>query len=80
MFYAHIVPPVGGETECADLRAAYVSLPAEVKIIIDGLVAEHSIFHSRGQLGFSDYSDAEHPGRPPLTATSRAQPRHMPRA
>ena len=26
---------------------------------IDGLVAEHSIFHSRGQLGHTDYTEAE---------------------
>ena len=65
MLHAHVVPPAGGETEFADLRAAYDGLPAEVKIAIDRLVAEHSIFHSRGQLGFTDYSDAERAAWPP---------------
>jgi alpha-ketoglutarate-dependent 2,4-dichlorophenoxyacetate dioxygenase len=59
MLYAHVVPPTGGETEFADLRAAYGALPSKIKARIEGLVAEHSIFHSRGQLGFTDYNDAE---------------------
>jgi alpha-ketoglutarate-dependent 2,4-dichlorophenoxyacetate dioxygenase len=64
MLFAHVVPPVGGETEFADLRAAYDALPAETRGAIDHLVAEHSIFHSRGQLGFTDYTDAERAALP----------------
>ena len=64
MLFAHVVPPVGGETEFADLRAAYDALPAEMKASIEGLVAEHSIFHSRGQLGHTDYTDAERASLP----------------
>ena len=29
MLYAHVVPDEGGETEFADLRAAYDALPAK---------------------------------------------------
>jgi alpha-ketoglutarate-dependent taurine dioxygenase len=42
---AHEVPPYGGETEFADLRAAYDALGQETKERIEDLVAEHSIFH-----------------------------------
>ena len=59
MLYAHVVPAKGGDTEFADLRAAYDDLDADTKRRIDGLVAEHSIFHSRGQLGHTEYTDAE---------------------
>ena len=66
MLLAHIVPPSGGETEFADLRAAYDALGAEIKAKIEGLVCEHSIFHSRGQLGHTDYTDAERAALPPV--------------
>src|ERR1041384_7925862 len=59
MLFAHIVPPLGGETEFADLRAAYDALDGETKRKIEGLTCEHSIFHSRGQLGHTDYTDTE---------------------
>jgi len=64
MLFAHVVPPVGGETEFADLRAAYDALPADMQATIEDLVAEHSIFHSRGQLGFTDYNEAERAALP----------------
>jgi alpha-ketoglutarate-dependent 2,4-dichlorophenoxyacetate dioxygenase len=38
MLFAHVVPPVGGETEFADLRAAYEALDAETKARIEGLM------------------------------------------
>jgi len=60
MLYAVTVPPAGplggGETEFADMRAAYDALPEAMKGAIDGLVAEHDIFWSRGQIGFTDFS------------------------
>jgi alpha-ketoglutarate-dependent 2,4-dichlorophenoxyacetate dioxygenase len=64
MLFAHVVPPVGGETEFADLRAAYDALAPDMKRSIEDLVAEHSIFHSRGQLGHTDYTDAERAALP----------------
>ena len=59
MLFAHVVPPIGGETEFADLRAAYDALTPAMQARIEDLVVEHSIFHSRGQLGHTDYTDAE---------------------
>ena len=65
LLFAHVVPPVGGETEFADLRAAYDSLPADMKAKIGGLIIEHSIFCSRGALGFTDYTAKERAAYPP---------------
>lgn len=59
MLYAHVVPPKGGNTEFADLRAAYDELDDDMKIMIEGMIAEHSITHSRGLLGYTGYTEAE---------------------
>lgn len=45
---ARTVPPEGGNTEFATMRAAYDELPDEVKQKLEGLVAEHSLVYSRG--------------------------------
>jgi alpha-ketoglutarate-dependent 2,4-dichlorophenoxyacetate dioxygenase len=66
MLYAHIVPPEGGDTEFADLRAAYDALPDKTKTQLEGLVAEHSIWHSRGQLGVTKYTPEEIDSLPPV--------------
>ena len=54
MLYAHRVPASGGETEFADLRAAWDALPDKTKAQIDGLVALHDIAYSRAQIGFTE--------------------------
>jgi alpha-ketoglutarate-dependent 2,4-dichlorophenoxyacetate dioxygenase len=59
MLHARSIPPVGGHTEFADLRAAYDALPGSMRRRLDGLVAEHSIMTSRARLGFSDFDDGE---------------------
>ena len=59
LLYARSVPPVGGHTEFADLRAAYETLPAATKERLRGLMAEHSLLYSRGKLGFTDFNDEE---------------------
>jgi alpha-ketoglutarate-dependent 2,4-dichlorophenoxyacetate dioxygenase len=66
MLFAHVVPPAGGETDFADLRAAYDALDAQTKAKIEGLMTEHSIFYSRGQLGHVDYTEAERAALPPV--------------
>ena len=66
MLFAHVVPPAGGETEFADLRAAYDALDRPMQARIEGLTVEHSIFHSRGQLGHVDYTEAERAALPPV--------------
>jgi alpha-ketoglutarate-dependent 2,4-dichlorophenoxyacetate dioxygenase len=65
LLYARSVAPIGGHTEFADMRAAWDALPDETRRRIDGMVVEHSIFHSRAKLGFTDYSDRERAALPP---------------
>jgi alpha-ketoglutarate-dependent 2,4-dichlorophenoxyacetate dioxygenase len=56
---ARLVNPVGGNTEFADMRAAYDALDAPTKALIEDLVCEHSLMYSRGSLGMQDFSDQE---------------------
>jgi alpha-ketoglutarate-dependent 2,4-dichlorophenoxyacetate dioxygenase len=66
LLYARSIPTVGGHTEFADERAAYDALPEAMKRRLDALVAEHSIFNSRAKLGFTEFSDEERAGMPPV--------------
>ena len=69
MLHAVAVPPAsalgGGETEFADMRAAYDALPKAMKTAIDGLVAEHDVFWSRCQIGFTEFPPGEREQYPP---------------
>ena len=56
---ARIVNPKGGDTEFADMRAAYDALDDETKREIEGQICEHSLMYSRGSLGFLDYTEEE---------------------
>ena len=56
---ARLVNPVGGNTEYADMRAAYDALDEATKKLIEDLVCEHSLMYSRGSLGMLEYSDEE---------------------
>jgi alpha-ketoglutarate-dependent 2,4-dichlorophenoxyacetate dioxygenase len=56
---ARVVNKKGGNTEFADMRAAYDALDDETKREIEDLVCEHSLMFSRGSLGFLDYSEDE---------------------
>ena len=56
---ARVVNPTGGNTEFADMRAAYDALDAPTKALIEDLVCEHSLMYSRGSLGMLDYSEDE---------------------
>jgi alpha-ketoglutarate-dependent 2,4-dichlorophenoxyacetate dioxygenase len=47
-----VVVEKGGNTEFADMRAAYDALDTETKALVEDLVCEHSLMYSRGQLGF----------------------------
>jgi alpha-ketoglutarate-dependent 2,4-dichlorophenoxyacetate dioxygenase len=66
LLYARAIPPAGGHTEFADERAAYDALPEAMRRRLVGLVAEHSIFNSRGRLGFTNFSEEERQGLPPV--------------
>jgi alpha-ketoglutarate-dependent 2,4-dichlorophenoxyacetate dioxygenase len=54
---ARIVNPKGGNTEFADMRAAYDALDDEIKRDIEDFVCEHSLLVSRGSLGFEVTED-----------------------
>ncbi|GGG48551.1 hypothetical protein GCM10010964_39880 [Caldovatus sediminis] len=54
MLHARVIPPAGGETEFADMRAAWDTLPEAMKETVRRLVCEHSLIFSRAQLGFDD--------------------------
>jgi len=48
---AQAVPPAGGETEWADMRAAYDALDEATRRRIAGLSANHSLYHSQAKIG-----------------------------
>ena len=56
---ARVVNPKGGNTEFADMRAAYDTLDAETKAEIEDLICEHSLLYSRGSLGQVDFMEDE---------------------
>ncbi len=63
---AREIPPEGGETEFADMRAAYDALDDEKKRALEGLVVEHSIFRSRSLIGFTAFNEEIHRELPPV--------------
>ena len=56
---ARTIPSAGGNTEFADMRAAYDALDEETKREVRDLICRHSQIYSRGMLGFEDFTDAE---------------------
>ncbi|MFI4976663.1 MAG: TauD/TfdA dioxygenase family protein [Caulobacterales bacterium] len=72
---AHILPSHGGETEWADMRAAYEALDDAMRERIDGLSAFHSLRYSQAQIGHeakpgASYGlDVETPPLRPLVKT-----------
>src|SRR6266404_9292157 len=69
-------PMGGGETEFADMRAAWDALPDAQRRKLDGLVVEHSIFRSRSQIGFADFNDAISEELPPVQQALVRHHRH----
>ena len=68
---AHVLPPTGGETEWADMRAAYDALDAGLRTRIEGLTAYHSLFYSQSRIGaqakagdYYGFNEGEAPLRP----------------
>jgi alpha-ketoglutarate-dependent 2,4-dichlorophenoxyacetate dioxygenase len=59
ILHAHSIPSKGGNTEFADMRAAYDSLDQDTRDLIEDLVCEHSQVYSRAKLGFTDFSPQE---------------------
>jgi alpha-ketoglutarate-dependent 2,4-dichlorophenoxyacetate dioxygenase len=56
---ARTVASQGGNTEFADMRAAYDTLDDATRTSIEDLVCEHSLIYSRGSMGFSDLTEDE---------------------
>jgi len=65
LLHARVIPPDGGDTDFADTRAAYDALPGAMQARLEGLIAEHSIWHSRAQLGGYTPTEEERKARPP---------------
>jgi alpha-ketoglutarate-dependent 2,4-dichlorophenoxyacetate dioxygenase len=69
MLFAVAVPPASpwgaGETEFADMRAAWDELSEDQKAVVDPLVVEHDVFWSRGQIGFTEFPPGEREQFPP---------------
>ena len=63
---AHTLPNAGGETEFADMRAAYDDLADALQAEIQDYVCQHSIMHSRATIGFTDFTPEEHAALPPV--------------
>jgi alpha-ketoglutarate-dependent 2,4-dichlorophenoxyacetate dioxygenase len=53
------IPSSGGETEFADMRAAYDALDEATKREVEDLVCEHSLIYSRETIGFFDLTAEE---------------------
>ena len=56
---ARTVASQGGNTEFADMRAAYDTLDDATRAIIADLVCEHSLIYSRGSMGFTELTEEE---------------------
>ena len=54
-----VIPSWGGDTEFADMRAAYDALDDRTKREIEDLVCEHSLIYSRGSIGFAEMTPEE---------------------
>ncbi|MCB1749444.1 MAG: TauD/TfdA family dioxygenase [Gammaproteobacteria bacterium] len=68
---AQVVPPTGGETEWADMRAAYDALAPALRERIAALHAAHSLYYSQARIGavarsgdFYGFGDEAAPRRP----------------
>ena len=54
-----VVVDKGGNTEFADMRAAYDALDDATKALCEGLICEHSLMYSRGSMGFPEFTEEE---------------------
>ena len=59
MLHAVVTPSWGGNTEFADLRAAWDTLDERTQRDVEGLSAEHYALHTRLLLGDEAYTDAQ---------------------
>src|SRR3981189_1303440 len=74
---ARVLNPKGGNTEFADMRAAYDALADETRAQSEDMICEHSLMYSRGSLGFLDYTEEEKQMfKPVLQRLVRTHPVH----
>jgi alpha-ketoglutarate-dependent taurine dioxygenase len=57
MLSALVIPPAGGETEFADMRAAWDALDRDTQARLESLSAYHSIYYSQAKAGFVHTTD-----------------------
>jgi len=80
VFTAHVVPDEGGETDWADMRAAYDALSPETQAEIAPLSAFHSLRYSQGKLGHAHKDGSAYSGYgmtvedPPLRPLVKVHP------
>ena len=67
LLYCSAIPDWGGETEFADMRAAYEALPPRLREEAEGRFAEHYVHHSRASLGFAPTPEETAGALPPVT-------------
>lgn len=65
LLYAREIAPIGGHTEFADERAAYDALSETNRRRLERCIVEHSIFHSRARIGYTEFPEAERQALPP---------------
>ena len=56
---ARVVPAEGGDTQFADMRAAWDALPETMQRRVEGMICEHTQIFSRGKIGFTDWAPEE---------------------
>ena len=66
MLHAVHLPSWGGNTEFADLRAAYDALDERTRHTVEGLETEHYALHTRILLGDEAYTDEQKKEMPPV--------------
>ena len=67
LLYCSAIPSWGGETEFADMRAAYDALPERLRDEAEDRSAEHYVHHSRATLGFAPSPEEIAGAIPPVT-------------
>jgi alpha-ketoglutarate-dependent 2,4-dichlorophenoxyacetate dioxygenase len=56
---ARVIPGEGGDTQFADMRAAWDALPDKMKRRVEGMICEHTQLFSRARIGFTDWAPEE---------------------
>jgi alpha-ketoglutarate-dependent taurine dioxygenase len=77
MLSAQVVPPSGGQTAWADMRAAYQALDEETRERIAVLSAKHSLKYSQARIGHTDPGEVSYgfqDGDPPLRPLVKIHP------